>query len=82
MIKQIINLTTKLEQSIEDLDPSIISTWLLNLAKQFMKFYEHYPILKIEDEELMKARITIVKSVQIALSNGLLILGIPPAERI
>ncbi|MCE7735757.1 MAG: arginine--tRNA ligase [Candidatus Heimdallarchaeota archaeon] len=82
LIKHIIELTTKLEQSIEDLDPSIISTWVLSLAKQFMKFYEHYPILKIDDGELKKARITIVKSVQIALSNGLLILGIPPAERI
>lgn len=82
LMQQIMELEAKLKLAIDELDPSVISNWLLSLAKQFMKFYEHYPILILEDEALKNARIKIVKSVQISLSTGLLILGIPPAERI
>ncbi|MHA2277205.1 MAG: DALR anticodon-binding domain-containing protein, partial [Candidatus Kariarchaeaceae archaeon] len=82
LIQNMVQLESRLEQAVDTLDPSIMSTWLLDIAKRFMKFYENYPILNLEDEKLKIARIKIVKSIQITLSKGLLILGIPPAERI
>lgn len=82
IVQHIMKISKTLTLAVSELDPSIISNWLINLAKQFMKFYEKFPIHKAENIELKEARIKIVKAVQIALSEGLNILGIPAAERI
>ncbi|OLS28008.1 MAG: Arginine--tRNA ligase [Candidatus Heimdallarchaeota archaeon LC_2] len=82
IVQHIMKISKKLTLAVDELDPSVISNWLISLAKQFMKFYEKFPIHNAENEDLKEARIKIVKAVQTALFEGLNILGIPAADRI
>ena len=76
------NLHDQILLAIEEQDPSKIASWLFTLAQSFMKFYENFPVLKAEDEELGRARFAVVHAIRKGLSTGLKMLGIPPASRL
>ncbi len=61
-------------------EPSIITRHIIDVAQAFNRFYHDHPIL-VEDEELKKARLTIVFVVKQVLSIGLGLLGIKAPER-
>lgn len=61
-------------------EPSIITRHIIDVAQAFNRFYHDHPIL-VEDEELKKARLTVVFVVKEVLSIGLGLLGIKAPER-
>lgn len=79
--KQIALFTETVEQAMVKMEPSIISRYLVDLAQSFNRFYHNCPIL-VDDEEQRKARLALVKSVQITLQNGLALIGLESPEKI
>ena len=63
------------EKAGEEYKPSIIANYLLELSKKFNEFYSKNQVLKAENE-IKKARITIVQSIKCVLKTGLYLLGI------
>jgi len=61
-------------------EPSIITRHIIDVAQAFNRFYHDHSIL-VEDEELKKARLSIVYVVKEVLSIGLGLLGIKSPER-
>lgn len=61
-------------------EPSFITRQLVEIAKNFNKFYNTCPILN-SDEETKKARLSIVQVTNQTLKNGLRLLGIEAPER-
>lgn len=61
-------------------EPSFITRQLVEIAKNFNKFYNTCPILN-SDEEIKKARLSIVQVTNQTLKNGLRLLGIEAPER-
>ena len=61
-------------------EPHIVTRFVLDLAQAFNKFYHDNPIL-VEDEELRKARLTLVAATRQTLENGLGLLGMHAPER-
>jgi arginyl-tRNA synthetase len=82
--KIVVNLLAEygevLEKAAQNLDPTILSRWLLDLAHQFTKFYEQCPVLQAE-KELKLARLGLVAAILQVISSGLKILGIEPLKR-
>lgn len=60
--------------------PSLIATFLFNLAQEFNSFYSKYPVLKSEPE-LRGARLALIFAIKNILEDGLSLLGISAPER-
>jgi len=71
----------RVEQALETLEPSVITRYLIELARAFNRFYHQHPILTAE-ENLKKSRLALVKAVRIVLSNGLWLIGLKAPERV
>lgn len=67
--------------STKTLMPNTLCTYLFELAQSYNSFYKSFPILKIEDEKLKKARLLLTKATLQVLQNGLNLLGIKTVER-
>ncbi len=80
VVKQISIFERTVAEADERLDPSIITDYLLELAKRFTEFYHACPVLE-EDQELRKARLLLTKKSAKTLKQGLELLGIDTLEK-
>lgn len=71
----------KVEAAMTDLEPSIITRYLVDLAQDFNRFYHEHSIL-VDDEDLKKARLALVAATKITLANGLRLIGLHAPERV
>ncbi len=62
-------------------NPSRLTAYLYELAREFSKFYHEHSVLQAETEELKYARLVLAKATGIALQRGLQLLGINVPER-
>jgi len=69
------------EKSGRDYDPSEVSEYLYKLAHAFNGYYKDTPILREPDMWVRATRLTLVKSVQQVLRNGLTLLNIPIPQK-
>jgi len=60
----------------DQLSPSPVANYLLDLTKAYARFYHHCPVLQAGDESLMRARLHLSLSVAATLRRGLSLLGI------
>jgi arginyl-tRNA synthetase len=81
------NISTRISQypdimqrAAELMDCSIVVAYLLDLAKDFSRFYRECPVLIAETEELKNARLALSEKVQIILKDGLKALTIKVPE--
>lgn len=65
-----------LRQAAEQLSPSPLAGYLLELTKTYARFYHNCPVLKAETEELCRARLHLSLAVAATLRRGLSLLGI------
>lgn len=70
-----------IENAAHNLKPSLVCTYVYELAQLFNTFYHDCPIGKIDDVELKRARVALAKSTAIVLKKGLAVLGIPSPQK-
>ena len=80
VVKQIYNFNDILVQVTEKNDPSILSRYLIDLAKSFSVFYNENKII-CEDKELQSARTYLTYAVGKTLKLGAKLLGIEMPNR-
>jgi len=68
------------QQAAEELDPSLIARYLFVLAQEFNGFYTECPVLQATDN-LKIWRLQVITAVQLVMSRGLNLLGIPIVEK-
>ncbi|NTW22939.1 arginine--tRNA ligase [Candidatus Falkowbacteria bacterium] len=64
----------------EQYEPSEIAKYLFELAQQLNDYYHEVPVLKEEDESIRESRLSLLRSVNQVLANGLGLLGIETIE--
>lgn len=69
------------EESAKNLRPEEIAEYANELASKFNLFYDNVPVLKAEGERARNARLRLVDSTRIVLSNALSLLGVKAPER-
>ena len=69
----------QLKRAAADYRPSYLARYLVELARDFNKFYHNCPVL-IADEELRAARLMLIRGVKVILHNGMNLLGIGVPE--
>lgn len=80
LLKTISGWQTAIEEAAQKMNPSIVTSWLYELSKNFSRFYHDCPILNTEDKELCAARLALCRAVLKVLRVALEIVCIPYLE--
>lgn len=81
LVKTLENFNKNIHLAIEKLEPSIVTRYVIEVAKTFNKFYNNHSVLNLEDKSLMAARLLLVKSTCQVIKNGLELIGIEVVEK-
>ncbi len=65
----------------KSLSPHYIANYLFGLAQKFSKFYHSHSVLGAESDELIVARMALIKAVKQVMMNGFSILGLEVIEK-
>ncbi len=80
LMYKLAELPQEIEIAARNLEPSRITRYILDVASLFHSFYNACRV-RVEDEDLMKARLLLVVSTKQVLYNVLNLLGIQAPER-
>ncbi|MEK7375936.1 MAG: arginine--tRNA ligase, partial [Candidatus Margulisiibacteriota bacterium] len=80
LIKKLVDFSDTIIKSAASMEPHHLARYARELAALFHSYYHKCRVIT-EDKELTKARLLLLKSTRIVLSNVLKLLGIAPLER-
>ncbi|MGM0651633.1 MAG: arginine--tRNA ligase [Bacillota bacterium] len=79
LIKTLAILPDKILASAESYKPSILARYLIDVAREFNRFYHNCPVLNSE-EDLKHGRLLLINATRQVIANGLSLLGIEAPE--
>lgn len=80
ILRKIADFPLEVELAAKTLAPHRIARYALDLAGLFHSYYNHYRVLQ-DDPALQKARLTLMKVIQIVIANALTIVGVSAPEQ-
>jgi arginyl-tRNA synthetase len=81
LVKQLEGFQSSIIYAIEKLEPSVVTRYVIEVAKTFNKFYNQINIANLEDEAVKKAKIKMVEATCIVIKNALGLIGIEVVDR-
>lgn len=81
LVKTLENFNKQIHLSVEKLEPSVVTRYVIDVAKAFNKFYNAHSVLNLEDETLKEARLKLVEASCQVIKNALALLGIEVVEK-
>ncbi|MCA9126496.1 MAG: arginine--tRNA ligase [Planctomycetales bacterium] len=78
---QLLQFEDALLQSLDEYYPSVLTTYLYTLAKQFASFFDQCHVLNADSEEVRRSRLAICFTTGRVLKQGLGLLGIGVVDR-
>ncbi|NME82429.1 arginine--tRNA ligase [Clostridium sp. SM-530-WT-3G] len=81
LVKSLGNFNNVINLALDKLEPSILTRYVIEVAKGFNKFYNAHSVLNLEDEDLKATRLNLVKASLQVIKNGLELLGIDVVEK-
>jgi len=79
LVKTLALLPDKIIDSAESYKPSILARYLIDVAREFNRFYHNCPVLS-SGPEIKQARMLLIDATRQVLANGLALLGIEAPE--
>jgi arginyl-tRNA synthetase len=67
-------------QAARELNPSLLTTHLFELARAYASYYHDHPVLHNEEADLVVSRIRLARAVRQVLACGLDLVGVPFLE--
>lgn len=80
ILRKIADFPLEVELAAKTLAPHRIARYALDLAGLFHSYYNHYRVLQ-DDPALQKARLTLMKVIQVVIANALTIVGVSAPEQ-
>ncbi len=80
LIKTLGSFRDEIKNSINLLEPSIITRYVIEVSKNFNKFYNSNKILNLEDMDLKIARLILVHATTIVIKNALYLIGVEAVD--
>ena len=81
IVKQMASYPESVFQAARELNPSIVTAALFELAQTFSHYYHDNPVLHNEDPDLVVSRITLTQALRQVLANGMDLIGVPFLDR-
>lgn len=80
LVKVLGNFNEEILDAIDKLEPSIVTRYIIEVAKAFNKFYNAHNIMATEEQEIKNARLKMVEATCQVIKNGLSLIGIDVVE--
>lgn len=77
LIKMVLSYPDNVKKAGEEMNPSVITSYLYDIAKTFSQFYHDHPVLNCEDKEMGFARLQLSKAVLEVMKKAFYLVGIP-----
>jgi len=81
LVKQLEGFQKSIMYAIDKLEPSMVTRYVIEVAKAFNKFYNQHNIANLEDESNKKAKIKMVEATCQVIKNALNLIGIEVVDR-
>jgi arginyl-tRNA synthetase len=81
LILNLANFPDMFIEATEYLKPAMIADYANALADKFNTFYNAYPVLKADTEQLGDARLALTKAIQTVMRNALNLVGVTAPEK-
>lgn len=81
LIKLLNTFPAKIAEGAQAYSPAVIANYAYDLAKEFNQYYHDAPILKEENEDVLKMRLVLIDTLSAVLRKAMGILGIELPER-
>jgi arginyl-tRNA synthetase len=81
LLKMLGRFPSVLERSLEQRKPTQLTTYLIDLTRDFGAFYRECKVMNAENPALTHARLSLVEASRSVMSLGLDLLGIPKPEK-
>lgn len=81
LVKVLANFNNQIKLATDKLEPSILTRYVIEVAKSFNKFYNAHSVLNLDDEVLKATRLSLVRSSLQVIKSGLELLGIDVVEK-
>ena len=81
LVKILENFNKQILLALDKLEPSILTRYVIEVAKAFNKFYNAHSVLNLDDEVLKATRLKLVEASCIVIKNGLELIGIEVVEK-
>jgi len=81
LVKQLEGFQNSIMYAIDKLEPSMVTRYVIDVAKSFNKFYNQHNIANLEDESNKKAKIKMVEATCQVIKNALNLIGIEVVDR-
>jgi arginyl-tRNA synthetase len=82
LVKVLGSFNEEILDAIDKLEPSIVTRYVIEVAKAFNKFYNAHNIMATEEEEIKNARLKMVEATCQVIKNGLSLIGIEVVEEL
>lgn len=81
LIKLLNTFPAKIAEGAQAYSPAVIANYAYDLAKEFNQYYHDTPILKEENEDVLKMRLVLIDTLSAVLRKAMGFLGIELPER-
>ena len=81
LVKTLENFNKNIILALDKLEPSILTRYVIEVAKSFNKFYNAHSVLNLEDEVLKATRLKLVEATCQVIKNGLELIGLDVVEK-
>lgn len=81
LVKTLESFNKNILFALDKLEPSIVTRYVIEVAKAFNRFYNAHSVLNLEDEVLKATRLKLVEASSQVIKNALELLGIDVVEK-
>lgn len=81
LAKTLSGLQNSVLQALDKAEPSIVTRYVIDVAKAFNKFYNTHSVLNVEDEALKEARIKLTEATCQVIKNALYLIGLETVDK-
>ena len=81
LIKILNDYPQKVSEAASQFSPAVIANYCYDLAKEFNQYYHETPVLKEEDQDVLRMRLMLIGTVARVLRTAMNVLGIELPER-
>lgn len=81
LAKTLAGLQSTVLQALDKAEPSVVTRYVIDVAKAFNKFYNTHSVLNVEDEGLKEARIMLTEATCQVIKNALYLIGLETVEK-
>ena len=81
IVQSVLEFNNIIHEASESLSPALIANYVFDMVKSFNNFYQTTPILKVENEGLLRFRIALSAMVAKVIKSGMGLLGIAVPDK-